>query len=32
MNKETLRASWVEINIANLNYNIQQIQSKIGDA
>lgn len=29
MNKDTLRASWVEINLANLNYNIQQIKKKI---
>lgn len=32
MNKDTLRASWIEINLANLNYNIQQIKKKIDDS
>lgn len=32
MNKETLRASWVEINLSNLDYNIKQIKKKLGEA
>lgn len=30
MYKETLRYAWVEIDLDNLNFNIQQIQKKIG--
>ncbi len=30
--KETLRPVWVEINLAHLDYNIKQIQKKIGEA
>ena len=30
MYKEAIRPAWVEINLANAEYNIQQIRAKIG--
>lgn len=30
MYKEALRPAWVEVNLSNLDYNIKQIQEKIG--
>lgn len=32
MYKETLRPAWVEINLINLNYNIQQIIQRVGSS